>query len=168
MIYDVEAAIREKCKDKIKDRKKIDEIILNERRAKSRPILDSIKRKIDTLLPITHKDTLLGKALNYSRNNWDNLIRFVDDPLADIDNNLAENAIRPIAISRKNWLFIGSRESGKAAANIMSIISTCKRAGVEPYAYLVDIMRRLPTAKDSEIESLLPTNWVKPQATIKE
>ena len=156
MLYDVEEEIR-----------KADDIspeeILEARRKKSRPVLDSIKKKIDTLLPVTPPKSLLGKALNYASNYWDRLTRYVDDPQAPIDNNAAENAIRPIAISRKNWLFIGNRDSGKAAANIMSIICTCKRAGVEPYAYLLDVIRRLPSMKTSELDELLPTNWVKQQ-----
>lgn len=163
LLYDVEEAINKKWKEN----EISPEEILAERQEKSRPVLDAIKRKIDELLPITPPKSLLGKALNYAANYWDRLTRYVDDPQAGIDNNPAENAIRPIAIGRKNWLFIGSRESGKAAANIMSIICTCKRAGVEPYAYLLDVIRRLPSMKTSELDSLLPTNWVKPQPSVK-
>ena len=157
LLYDVEETIKDKSHEKV----------LDERQKKSRPILDTIKQKIDALLPVTPPKSLLGKALNYAANYWDRLTRYVDDPQANIDNNAAENAIRPIAISRKNWLFIGSRESGVAAANIMSIICTCKRAGVEPYAYLLDVIRRLPSMKTSELKPLLPDNWVKPQPTDK-
>jgi len=163
LLYNVEEAIR----DKYKDNKISPEEILVERQEKSRPVLDTIKQKIDALLPITPPKSLLGKALNYAANYWDRLTRYVGDPQADIDNNTAENALRPVAISRKNWLFIGSRESGESAANIMSIIGTCKRAGVEPYAYMLDVIRRLPSMKTSELDSLLPTNWVKPQPAVK-
>jgi len=166
LLYDVESEINDKCKDE-NDKGKINEIILGERQRKCPPILNIIKQRIDTLIPITPPKSLLSKALIYAKNNWDKLIRYVDDPQASIDNNIAERAIRSVALSRKNWLFVGSRESGKAAANIMSIISTCKRAGVEPYAYLLDIIRRLPTTKDSEIDSLLPTYWVKSQTVSK-
>ena len=166
LLYDVEESLKEKYKEE-KDKEIIYKEILAERQEKSRPILDNIKQKIDVLLPITPPKSLLGKALNYAANYWDRLIRYVDDPQASIDNNSAENAIRPIALSRKNWLFIGSRESGVAAANIMSIICTCKRAGVEPYAYLLDVIRRLPYMKTSELKPLLPNNWVKPQPTDK-
>ena len=159
LLYDVEEEI--KGNDIGHDK------ILLARQQKSRPILDNIKRRIDELLPTTPPKSLLGKALTYATNYWNRLTRYVDDPQAAIDNNAAENAIRPIAIGRKNWLFIGNRDSGAAAANIMSIICTCKRAGVEPYAYLLDVIRRLPSTKTSELESLLPTNWVKPQPTIK-
>ena len=162
LLYDVEAEVKDKD-----GKYKSHEEILALRQEKSRPIIETIKAKKDALLPITQPKSLLGKALNYTANNWDRLTRYVDDPQADIDNNAAENAIRPIALGRKNWLFIGNRSSGKAAANIMSIISTCKRAGVEPYAYLLDVIRRLPSMKTSELDPLLPTNWVKPQPVNK-
>ena len=97
--------------------------------------------------------------------SWDRLIRFVDDPQAGIDNNPAENAIRPIALGRKNWLFIGNERSGRAAANIMSVINTCKRAGVEPYAYLLDVIRRLPSMKTTELAPLLPPEWKRQRET---
>jgi hypothetical protein len=157
LLYDVEAEVRDKSREEI----------LACRQEKSRPVIENIKTKIDALLPITPPKSLLGKALNYAANNWDRLIRYVDDPQADIDNNAAENAIRPVALGRKNWLFIGNRLSGEATANIMSIICTCKRAGVDPYAYLLDIMRRLPSMKTSELDQLLPGNWVKPQSAVQ-
>jgi transposase len=156
LLYDVEEEIRGKDDISLEE-------ILNTRQKKSRPVLDNIKHKIDALLLVTPPKSLLGKALNYAKNYWDRLTRYVDDPQAAIDNNTAENAIRPIAIGRKNWLFIGSRDAGEAAANIMSIICTCKRAGVEPYAYMLDVIRRLPSMKTSELEPLLPTNWRKHQ-----
>ena len=167
LLYDVEETIKEKYKGEEKNKEAIHEEILAERQKKSRPILDTIKQKIDTMHPVTPPKSLLGKAFTYAKNNWDKLVRYVDDPQANIDNNAAENAIRPIALSRKNWLFIGSRESGEATANIMSIICTCKRAGVEPYAYMLDVIRRLPSMKTSELESLLPPNWEKPQPADK-
>ena len=154
-LYEVEALI--------KDKEMKSAEILAERQQKSRPVIEVIKKRIDELLPTTPPKSLLGKALNYATNNWDRLILYVDDPQADIDNNAAENAIRPIAVGRKNWLFLGNRESGEATANIMSIICTCKRAGVEPYAYMLDVIRRLPAMKISDLDALLPTNWSKPQ-----
>ena len=89
----------------------------------------------------------------------------MDDPQAGIDNNPAENAIRPVALGRKNWLFIGNELSGRAAANIMSVINTCKRAGVEPYAYLLDVIRRLPSMKTTELAPLLPPEWKRQRET---
>ena len=129
------------------------------RHAKSVPVLDTIRAKIDALLPGTPPKSVLGKALAYANNYWHRLIRFVDDPQAGIDNNPAENAIRPIALGRKNWLFIGEQEAGRAAANLMTIITTCKNAGDDPYAYLLDVMRRMPLLKTTEIATLIPEHW---------
>ena len=149
VLFEIEESIKEKA----------DEERLAARRSRSRPVLDAIKARIDELLPVTSPKSALGKALGYANNTWERLIRFVDDPQAGIDNNPAENAIRPVALGRKNWLFIGNERSGRAAANIMSVICTCKRAGVEPYAYLLEVIRRLPSMKTTELAQLLPTEW---------
>ncbi len=143
--------------DSIKD--ETDEARLVARRNRSRAVLVAIKERIDELLPATPPSSCLGKALNYANNSWERLIRFVDDPQAGIDNNPAENAIRPIALGRKNWLFIGNTRAGKAAANLMSVIATCKKVGVDPYAYLLDVIRRLPSMKTTELACLLPLEW---------
>ena len=135
------------------------------RRGRSRPVLDAIREKIDTLLPDTPPKSGLGKALAYANNYWSRLSRFVDDPQAGIDNNPAENAIRPIALGRKNWLFIGDREAGQAAANLLTIITTCKNAGADPYAYLLDVMQRMPHLKTTEIGSLIPECWTAKAST---
>ncbi|HZK28725.1 MAG TPA: transposase [Clostridia bacterium] len=149
ILYEIEDSIKEKTNEER----------LAARRCRSRPVLDAIKARIEELLPVTPPKSSLGKALNYATNYWDRLIRFVDDPQAGIDNNPAENAIRPIALGRKNWLFIGNERSGHAAANLMSVMCTCKNAGVDPYAYLLDIIRRLPSMKTTELAQLLPTEW---------
>ena len=90
----------------IKDKEMKSAEILAERQQKSRPVIEVIKKRIDELLPVTPPKSLLGKALNYATNNWDRLILYVDDPQADIDNNAAENAIRPIAVGRNYALNI--------------------------------------------------------------
>jgi len=84
---------------------------------------------------------------------------YTDEPLTPLQgthNNRAENAIRPIAIGRKNWLFTGSEAAGKRAAAIMSLIATAKANGIEPHAWLTDVLSRLPTTKDRDIDRLLP------------
>lgn len=129
------------------------------RQARSAPALQRIRSRIDELLPTTTPKSALGKALNYANGIWSRLTPFVGDPQCGIDNNPAENAIRPVAVGRKNWLFVGDYEAGRAAANLMSIVATCKRAGVEPYAYLCDVLVRLPTMKTSEVAQLLPGVW---------
>lgn len=94
--------------------------------------------------------------MHYTLKRWSALVRLLDDGRYPIDNNPIENAIRPIAIGRKNWLFAGSETAGKRAAAIMSLIATAKANGIEPHAWLTDVLTRLATTKDRDIASLLP------------
>src|SRR3546814_20770264 len=82
----------------------------------------------------------MAKALAYGRKRWDALTRYIDEGMAEIDNNIAERAIRSIAIGRKNWLFAGSKTGGERAAAIYSVIETAKLTGVEPQAYITDVI----------------------------
>jgi transposase len=100
-----------------------------------------------------------AKAIDYSLKRWRALTRYLDDGNVPIDNNPAENAIRPLAVGRKNWLFVGSQAAGERAANIMSLIESAKLNGHDPWAYLKDVLERLPTLKNSELATLLPHNW---------
>lgn len=84
---------------------------------------------------------------------------YLDDGHLPIDNNSAENQMRPWALGRKNWLFAGSLESGQWAANIMSLIQSARLNGLDPYAYLADVLRRLSKHPDSQIDALLPHLW---------
>ena len=98
----------------------------------------------------------LRRAVDYTRRRWPALMRLLDDGAWPIDNNPIENAIRPIAVGRKNWLFAGSETAGRRAAAIMSLLATAKANGLEPHAWLTDVLTRLPTTKDRDIDSLLP------------
>lgn len=100
-----------------------------------------------------------AKALDYSLKRWVALTRYLDDGQLPIDNNWIENQIRPIAIGRANWLFAGSLRAGKRAAAVMSLIQSAKLNGHDPYAYIKDVLTRLPTHKASQIDELLPHNW---------
>ncbi len=102
----------------------------------------------------------ISRALDYSLKRWAALSRYLDDGAVPIDNNWAENQIRPWALGRKNWLFAGSLRSGKRAAAIMRLIQSARLNGHDPYAYLKDVLTRLPTQRASEIEQLLPHKWV--------
>ena len=88
---------------------------------------------------------------------------YLDDGNLPIDNNWAENQMRPWALGRKNWLFAGSLESGQRAANVMSLVQSARLNGLDPYAYLADVLRRLPTHPDSQIDELLPHVWIPSQ-----
>jgi hypothetical protein len=94
---------------------------------------------------------------------WTALSRHLDDGAVPIDNNWAENQIRPWALGRKNWLFAGSLRSGKRAAAIMSLIQSVPLNGHDPYAYLKDVLTRLPTQRASDIAQLLPHNRQPPR-----
>jgi len=120
------------------------------------PILDDIKRWLDDLRPKVLGNTGLHKAVEYTERRWEALTRYLDDGRIPIDNNPIENAIRPIAIGRKNWLFAGSETAGQRAAAIMSLLATAKANGIEPHAWLTDTLTRLPTTLDRDIDSLLP------------
>ncbi len=109
-----------------------------------------------------------GKALNYLNNEWDKLIRYLDDGRLEMNNNRAENAIRPFVVGRKNWLFSGSVKGIKASANLYSLIETAKANGLEPYVYLRYLFTELPKAATVErIEALLPGSVTKDQIGIR-
>ncbi|PPK71872.1 transposase [Methylobacter tundripaludum] len=129
------------------------------RQEQSRPVLAKIEA---LLLPHLHTVTpgsLLGKALHYLASQWPKLTRFVDNGAWPIDNNRCENAIRPFVVGRRNWLFCDTVAGARASANLYSLIETCKANGIDPYAYLVELFRKLPLAKNAEdFEALLPWN----------
>lgn len=129
------------------------------RQSQAKPILDRLRHWLDDSLSQVPPGTAAGKALNYLNNEWSKLIGYLEDGRLEIDNNLAENAIRPFVIGRKNWLFSGSVAGVKASANLYSLIETAKACGLEPYAYLRHLYTRLPRAASMEdIEALLPGN----------
>lgn len=100
-----------------------------------------------------------AKALDYSLKRWVALTRYLDDGQAPIDNNYLENRIRPIALGRRSWLFAGSLRAGRRAAAVMSLIQSANLNGLDPHAYLKDVLTRLPTHPNSRIDELLPHNW---------
>ncbi len=83
-------------------------------------------------------------------------------PYQGTHNNAVENSIRPLALGRRNWLFVGSQGAGERAANVMSLIESAKLAGHDPWAYLKDVFERLPTLKNADLATLLPHNWKPP------
>jgi len=101
----------------------------------------------------------IAKAIDYSLNHWGGLGRFLLDGAVPIDNNYVENRIRPWALGRRNWLFIGSQLAGERAAVVMSLLQSAKLNGHEPWAYLKDVLTRLPMQLNSRIEELLPHRW---------
>ncbi len=127
------------------------------RQARSVPVLDQLRRWLDKTLPIVVPGSALGKAVSYLDQQWPRLIRYIDDGHRPIDNNRAENAIRPFVIGRKNWLFSQSVNGANASAKLYSLIETAKANNLDPYRYLAQVFAQLPQATTVEqIEALLP------------
>jgi transposase len=123
----------------------------------AQPILDELRAWLDEALPQVPPQSATGKALNYLHNEWSKLIGYLNDGRLEIDNNRAENAIRPFVIGRKNWLFSDSVRGVNASANLYSLIETAKANGLEPYVYLRRVFTELPKADSVvAIEALLP------------
>ncbi len=102
----------------------------------------------------------LGKAIQYTLRRWPALIRYAQGGDLPIDNNPVENAIRPIALGKKNWLFAGSERAGRRAAAIQSLLATAKLNGLEPMGWLKETLEKLPTWPNSRIDELLPLRGV--------
>ena len=133
--------------------------ILALRQEQARPILDNFHQWLLKRSVQTPPKGLLGKAISYALNQWDRLLVYLEDPLLTPDNNLAENAIRPFVLGRKNWLFAGTPKGAEASAQLYSLIETAKANSCEPYSYLRHIFQQLPLASTLvDYEALLPWN----------
>jgi transposase len=127
------------------------------RQDEAKPILNDFKIWLIRMSSLTPPKGLLGKAVNYTLHNWDRLIRYVEDACLRPDNNLAENAIRPFVLGRKNWLFSGHPNGADASATIFSLIETAKTNGLKPYEYFRFLFDKLPHAESEEdYQKLLP------------
>jgi transposase len=125
----------------------------------ARPILDGIFAKLTELRQQTIPSEPLRKAVEYALNQRAALSRYLENGWLRPDNNLAENAMRPIALGRKNWMFVGSERGGRAAALFMSLIQSCKGRGINPWEYFDDLLRRIMSQPVSRLRELLPDVW---------
>ena len=148
-LYDVEREVAEADS----------QTLLDARRRRSRPVADALHQWMRQQRQKIPDGSATARAIDYSLNRWQALVRFIDDGDLPIDNNWVENRIRPIALGRQNWLFAGSLRAGKRAAAVMSLIHSAKLSGLDPYAYIRDVLERLPTQPASRIEELLPHRW---------
>ena len=130
------------------------------RQQHSMPKLSALRDWLVAQRVKTAEGTGLARAIDYSLKRWPALMRYVDDGALPIDNNPAENAIRPITLGRRNWLFTGSERAGCRAAAIQSLLATAKLNGLEPYAWLKDTLEKLPAWPYSRIDELLPLRTV--------
>ena len=133
------------------------EQIRNLRQQEAKPILDRFKTWLEVRHPQVPPKSLLGKAIQYALNQWDKLVVYLEAGFLKPDNNVAENAIRPFVLGRKNWLFAGAPDGAEASATFFSLIETAKANGLEPYAYLRYLFEKLPlTQSEPDILELLP------------
>lgn len=158
-LYAVEQEIRERrtCQKNFDD-----EDALNLRKEKSANTHARIRRVLIILRQNCLPQSGLGKACDYSLRIWEHLSTYLSHGRVEIDNNLMENAIRPTAIGKKNWLFVGHPEAGERAAILYSILISCQRLDVDPATYLRDLLGRdLPNMPKEQLAELTPANWKK-------
>ena len=140
-----------------------------ERASLSRPVLARLHRAL-IRLKTKHRflpRSAMGKAIDYALGQWSSLQVFLEDGRLEIDNNRIENAIRPTAVGKKNWLFIGDAEAGDRSAIIYTVIENCRRRDIDPFAYLRDVFTRLPSATNWQVKDLTPDAWAKAQVVEK-
>jgi transposase len=148
---------------KIEDEGLAKEDVLQVRQKDAVPILESFKEWLTEEYPKTTPTSVIGKSMAYCLNRWDKLVRYTTDGRLRIDNNPVENAIRPITIGRKNYLFAGSHDAAQRAAMVYSLFATCRLHQINPYDWLKDVLERMHLYKTSNMEELLPQNWKKPE-----
>jgi len=129
------------------------------RRTISRKVMDEFKAWLDAEKPKHLPKGPMGAAIGYALNQWETLTRFLDDARVPVDNNKAENALRASALGKKNWLFVGNDRAGENLAGLYSLVATCQANGVNPAAYLADVLVRLGTHPAARLDELLPQNW---------
>jgi transposase len=125
----------------------------------SLPILTALKPMVQSAKERVLPQSPVGKAAKYCLAEWPALNTYLSDGRLEIDNNLTENAIRPSAVGKKNWLFIGHPEAGWRSAVVYSIIVSCQRRRIDEWQYLQDVLTRIPAMQQSDISSLVPANW---------
>lgn len=148
-LYDIEREVKDLDVD---ERRRI-------RQLKAKPIADDLQAWLIAQRQKVPDGSATAKAIDYSLNRWTALTRYLGDGRLPADNNWIENRIRPIALGRNNWLFAGSLRAGQRAAAIMSLIGSATMNNLDPYAYLRDVLERLPTHPASRIAELLPQHW---------
>lgn len=150
-LYEVERLAKERLLSK--------EQIEKLRSSKSLPLLESMREWLQENYPKVLPSSKIGKAISYTLNIYDRLCAYVSDGRFRIDNNLAENAVRPLALGRKNYLFCSNHQSAERTAIIYSLLGTCKACGVSPVVWLTDILSRIQEHSILRLEELLPDRW---------
>ena len=125
----------------------------------ARPALDIIKQRVEEANGKALPASALGRAAKYTLALWPRLTRFLEHPELELSNNLAENSMRPVALGRKNWIHLGSKEAGPKVAAILSIIETCRRLQIPPREYLAAVLPGLADVPVSRLADLTPAAW---------
>lgn len=129
------------------------------RQTRSRAILDELKAWLDEQKALHPPKSPLGKAIAYALKNWAALTVFLDDANVPPDNNLSERALRVIALGRKNFLFFGHEHAGENLAGLYTLVASCEAAGVDPRAYLTDVLIRIQSHPKERVDEILPDRW---------
>lgn len=129
------------------------------RQEKAVPVLEELGKWLDGEIMELTPTSPLGKAVAYSKARWAGLSAYAMHGQIEIDNNIVENSIRPLAITRKNFLFCGSHRAAETAAGMLSFMSTCKRNGVNEFEWMKDVFERIQSHKQKDLYQLLPDNW---------
>jgi hypothetical protein len=151
-LYDIERVARDKKLDADGRR------LLRQQRSK--PLAEDLRQWLVRQRREVADGTATAKAIDYSLGRWAALIRYLDDGDLPIDNNHLENRIRPVAVDRSNWMFAGSLRAGQRAANVMTLVQSAKLNELDPYIYLTDVLKRLPTQPTSRLDDLMPHRWM--------
>ena len=160
-LYEIERRLRDQ-KASAKERERT-------RAVESRPIWERMRRYLERIESKVLPASRLGKALGYGKNLWEGLSRHLIDGRVEIDSNLVENAIRPTAVGKKSFLFIGHPDAGWRSAVMYTLIGSCRRRRINPELYLRDVLTKLPDMKTSELEQYTPEAWIQrhPEARIQ-
>jgi transposase len=135
------------------------------RKQQTKPKVEAFQAWAEAQLTRIPGKSDLAKAFRYGLSRWSSFTLFIEDGRVVIDNNAAERGMRPIGVGRRNWLFAGSDTGGETLARAMTIIETAKMNGVDPQAYLTDVLTRIHDHKINKLDELLPWNWATPEAT---
>ena len=148
-VYRIEASIRGQSAQARRDL----------RLTRTAPIMAALKIRLRQLNEDVSAKSALGKAVAYTLTHWSGLTAFLDDGRIEVDSNIVERSIKPVCLTRKNALFVGNAQGGETFAVLASLINTAKLNGLDPWAYLRDVLQRLPTQLNSRIDELLPHRW---------
>jgi transposase len=161
--YDVEREAKKIINEQKLDGTQADALCLKMRQERTLPKIREFADWLDAQANLVLPKSPIAQAINYARNHWQALLRFTEHGFLNIDNNASERAMRPAALGRKNYLFAGSDEGGRTTAVLYTLTQTCRRHGIDPFAYLQDVLARLPKGDFQELADLFPHRWAAAQ-----